>query len=247
MSVSISIASNNAPVAQNAVLLATQESLSNPMILNATDIDVVDFGLLQLSITSLPTKGVLVMNSANITVVPTIVTGTISYYTELRGTDQFLFVATDPRAVSASVLVPINISAINHAPSISFSGMLSALESENTTITLISASDPDGDLVKIYISALPSLGALYQVDGTRITATNTTITDSLYRVVFVPTPVMTDQVTSFSFFGNDLMGALNSITPLLSLLSYMLTDLPLLMIHWLCCLMVPATIQLLQM
>lgn len=218
LTVSISIAPNNAPVALNIELFATQESVSSPITLNATDVDFADAGLLQLIITSLPAKGVLIMNSMNVTTFPTVVTGPISYYTDLRGPDQFMFVAVDLLgATSATVIVPINITAVNHAPSVSFVGLgMSVLETDNVTITLITASDPDGDFVKISIYSLPSLGALYQMDGTPIMTANTTITDLLYRVIYVPPPVLADNVTSISFFGNDMMGALNSLSPIVT-------------------------------
>ena len=216
-SIVVSVAPNNAPVATSASLSTTQESFSAPIALSGTDVDVADAGLLQIYITGLPIKGSLFMNSNNVSGVPTLVTGPVTYYTDQRGSDQFFFIAKDPLGlVSTTTLVPINITSINHPPSISFAGVVNVLETSNATIRLISASDPDGDMVTVYISALPTLGALYQVDGTRITTANTSITDALNRVVYVPDRELSDQVSSFSIYGNDGMGWLNSVTPVIT-------------------------------
>lgn len=211
----ISIAANNAPEAQSAVLLTTQETTSSPIILTGSDADLADANSLQLILTGLPTKGYLIMNSANVTAVPTPVTGPISYYTAQRGSDRFFFKVVDQLGASSAVkLVPITIAAVNHAPTVTFAGTgISVPEIYNYTINLISASDPDGDVVTIYISSLPSIGTLYQMDGTPITSANTPITDPTYQLIYAPIPVPYDQLTSFSFYGNDSIGALNSITP----------------------------------
>lgn len=211
--IEIDIAPNTPPVATSATLAATQEAMSAPITLSGTDVDVADAGSLQIHITRLPLHGSLFISSNNVTSVPALVTGPITYYTDQRGSDGFIFKVTDQLGLSSPImLVPISITPVNHPPVVSFAGTVTVLETSNATITLISASDPDGDAVTIYISALPLLGTLYQTSGAPITSVNTSITDSLYRLVYVPDPNLSDQVTSFSFFGNDGVGWANSIT-----------------------------------
>lgn len=93
--VSISVATNNPPTANAASISVTQDQSSTPITLSGSDPDVADQGTLKLYITVLPTKGYLSQGSTNITRVPTLVTGPISYTTFERGNDSFSFRVRD--------------------------------------------------------------------------------------------------------------------------------------------------------
>lgn len=221
ITVTVAISPNHPPTTSPASLSATQDTRSAAITLAGADQDVADANTVRLFITVLPTKGVLYMGSTAVSSVPTQVTGGISYQTSQRGADQFAFHATDTLGSSSpDRIVPITITPVNHAPSVSFTGSnLNVLQNANLTINQISASDPDSDRVIIYLSALPvpSLGRLYQMDGTPITVPNTPITDSQRRFVYVPAGAdLASQTTSFSFYGSDNQGASNSNTSVIT-------------------------------
>jgi hypothetical protein len=213
--VTLAIAHDNRPTANPASINVTQDQSSAPITLSGNDADVADAGSLQVYITVLPTKGVITVGGVNLTSAPALVTGPITYTTTERGQDSFSFQVVDNvNGTSATQIVPISITSVNHPPVVTYSGSgITTPQGTNAIINQISAYDPDGDTVTIYVGTLPTLGALYQFDGTPITAPNTPITDPLYRFIYVPAGAdMSNQISSFTFYGSDGTGAPNSNT-----------------------------------
>ena len=217
--ISVDITPNSVPIATAESVNATQDSVSVPIWINGTDADTADADTLIAVITVLPTKGTLFINStANVTSVPfSLPAGSsVTYYTEVRGGDSFEFQVVDNMgAASGSVVVPISIIPVNHPPTAQFSGPVTTLENQNVTITQISTSDPDGDVVSIWISSLPDIGHLYQYDGIPITAVPTRVTQSQSWIIYVP-PTGQFGVTNFTFYADDGQGESNSQTSTLT-------------------------------
>jgi trimeric autotransporter adhesin len=72
----------------------------------------------------------------------------------------------------------------------------------------LTGTDPDNDTVSFRVVTLPSIGTLYQFDGTgrgvAIVAANTPVTDSLGRLVYVPGgPSATSPYDAFQIAAND--------------------------------------------
>lgn len=216
---SVDIASNSAPIATPAFFNATQDTPSTPVPITGTDADPADANTLLLNITTLPTQGVLIVNSTfNITTPGTVLpAGTpISYYTTNRGADSFSYYVQDNIGTrSGTANAEITIIPVNHPPTAIFHGPASGIEDNNVTINQISFSDPDGDTVSIYVTAIPpaSKGTLTQYDGTPITsvATPVLVTDPRGWLVFVPAPDQNgDPIASFSFYASDGLGGVTS-------------------------------------
>jgi hypothetical protein len=191
VTVSMSIAQNSIPVARAAgPLNVVQDSTSLPLPLNGTDADVADANSLQVMIMSLPTKGTLRIASSGvaITAVGTLVSapGAVTYSTTQRAADQFSFSVVDNlNAASAAVTVSTSVTPVNHPPSAFFVGTASALEDSTLVITNMQASDPDGDAVSIYVYA-PTNGTIQQYDGSSCITSPCLVTDSQYRMKFIP-------------------------------------------------------------
>ena len=218
--VSVSIAYNNPPTANSASISVTQDQSSAPITLSGNDADVADAGSLKTYINALPTKGVITVGGLNLTSAPALVTGPISYSTNERGQDSLSFQVVDNvGGTSAIQIVPISITSVNHPPVVKYSGSgVSIQENARATINQISTFDADGDKVTIYVSTLPTLGALYQLDSTPITAPNTPITDSSNRFIYVPAGAeQSNQATSFSVYGSDGQWVSNSNTSVITI------------------------------
>jgi hypothetical protein len=213
--VSVGITPNSVPIATADSINVTQDSISDPIFINGTDADPADANTLIAVITATPTKGTLFVNdTTNVTSVPfSLPAGSsVTYYTEVRGGDSFEFHVVDNLgAQSGSVVVPISITPVNHPPSAQFSGPVTTLENQNITITQISTSDPDGDVVSVWINSLPDLGYLCQYDGTPITTVPTLVNQSQSWIIYVP-PHGQFGVTNFTFYADDGQGEPNSQT-----------------------------------
>lgn len=150
---------NSVPIATPEPVTAVQDFVSDPIELTGTDADPADASTLTAVITVLPTKGVLIVDSStNVSTVPyrTAEGSTVMYYTVVRGGDSFEYHVEDLlNASSASVVVPITITPTNHAPTVDISGVITTLENTDVTITEISTSDPDGDIVSIWVCSSP--------------------------------------------------------------------------------------------
>ena len=217
----VDITPNSAPIAIPVYINATQDSSSAPVALTGTDADPADNNNLILVITTLPIEGVLIVNSTfNITKANTVLpAGTsVSYYTTQRGSDSFEYYVVDNlNTVSGTVLGEIGINPVNHPPTAAFLGPAVGLEDTNLTINEITVSDPDGDVVKVYLTSVPSIGLLTQYDGTPINAASSTshvlITDSHSWLVYVPAADKNgDPLASFTFYADDGQGKPNSKT-----------------------------------
>lgn len=211
VNISIDITANSVPVATPLSITAIQDGGNPPVFLNGTDLDPADSNTLIAVITTLPTKGILMLDGGgNVSYAPfNLTTGTgVTYYTTQRGGDSFEFHVMDNLgAISGTALVPVAITPVNHAPIAEFHGPAGTLENTNVTINQISVVDPDYDPVFVYITALPDIGKLYQFDGTPITTAPTLISSPQFWVIYEP-PTETFGATSFSFYATD--GTANS-------------------------------------
>lgn len=205
---SVNIFPNRNPTANAAYIGATQDYFSTPVSLNGTDPDPADT-VLTVVIQSLPTKGTLYnANNQTITAIGPIQGSTVTYLTNQRGSDQFTFSMRDQLGgTSTPVTVPISIANTNHPPTAYWVGTASANEDTTLTITQISASDPDaGDVVSITVTVGPdpTIGTLYQYDGTTVCNAPCKVADSQYRLKFIPLADANGN-TSISFTASDGM------------------------------------------
>lgn len=196
ISVSISIANNNPPVANPAGPLAVKQDFkSEPLPLNGTDIDVADANKLTVVILSLPGRGKLLQGASDTEIansnfdLPTGVTA-VRYLTTQRGADSFTFAVRDLLgSLSAPVTVNIPITNTNHPPTVVWTGTATANEDSELLITNIQASDPDtGDVVKVWVEAAPAVGKLTQTDNAPCADYPCEITDGQFKLKFNPVP-----------------------------------------------------------
>ncbi|MDB2663881.1 Ig-like domain-containing protein [Porticoccaceae bacterium] len=188
---------NDAPVATPTSLLAVENNATD-FILSGTDPDG-DIPLL-IKIVSLPANGLISDGESQITAVPHVVQGNLSYVTAENGavSDSFLFVVNDGELDSInSAVVSIAISNINEAP-VALSQSISVVEQIETAISLF-GSDPDGDEVSLFkIDSLPVVGELKD-GGVVITAAPHTLAGALS---YTSTDDFSEQ-DSFTFRVND--------------------------------------------
>lgn len=114
-------------------------------------------------------------------------------------------------AVSGSIVVPVTITPVNHAPIAKFHGPVATLENTNITINQISVTDPDGDPVSVWITELPAIGNLYQYDGTKITIVPTLITSPQFWVIYEP-PTEVYGATFFTFYATNGVAVSENMT-----------------------------------
>lgn len=217
----IDISPNSAPIATPAVFTAYQDTPSPSVALTGTDADAADADNLLLTIVTLPSRGVLIVNATLNIIVPGTVlpAGTsVSYYTTVRGSDSFSYFVTDNLGtVSGTAIGTVNIIPVNHAPTAEFHGPATGNEDTNITVNQIALADPDGDTVVVYITSVPESGLLTQFDGTPILAASPSapvqVTEPHGWVVYVPArDQFGDPLASFTFYADDGQGEANSKT-----------------------------------
>lgn len=221
----IDISPNSAPIATPAIITAYQDTPSPSVALTGTDADPADADNLVLTIVTLPSRGVLIVNSTlNITEPGTVLpAGTnVSYYTIVRGTDSFSYYVTDNLGtVSGTAIGTVNIIPVNHAPTAVFHGPATGNEDTNITINQIVLADSDGDTVVVYITSVPESGLLTQYDGTPILEASpespVSVTESHGWVKYIPArDQFGDPLASFTFYGDDGQEEPNSKTEIIT-------------------------------
>ena len=137
----------------------------------------------------------------------------------LSYTPTFGYVGQDPISVNVSldgltrsVVVTANVSHVNR-PGVATNLQVSLVEDTRVWLALNSTSLDEDASAFTYVVATPppvSCGQLYQadaaqaLDATPITAVNTTVTDPLHRVQFVPAPYQWGSpMCNFSYFAHD--------------------------------------------
>ncbi|HYG73393.1 MAG TPA: Ig-like domain-containing protein, partial [Planctomycetota bacterium] len=136
-----------APVAAN-LSLSTNEDVPVDGSLSASD---ANGDTLTYALASLPAKGTVQLNSA---------TGAIRYTpsTNVNGTDSFTFTASDGTNTSNTATVTISIAPVNDAPSAS--ALAFTLQEDQTLITTLSGSDPEGGTLVYLLATTPAKGTL---------------------------------------------------------------------------------------
>ena len=212
--VTINIAANQPPVAATLPqVIALQDTLSSSIVLSGTDADVADAASLRVIITSLPSKGALILANAttmtNAGVVSTASLATVTYLTFQRGSDQFTYQVQDALgALSLAVSVSIALISTNHPPVAQWLGACIGDEDTTISVTQMAGIDPDlGDTVSFYIAAPPSKGLLTQSDGTLCSSYPCLVTSSSRTMLFTP-PTNGNGIpyTSFMFYTVDSHG-----------------------------------------
>jgi len=85
---------------------------------------------------------------------------------------------------STPATVTIWVTHVNNAPIVKDQNVTT---DENNAITFaLDVFDPDGDALEVYVTILPTRGTLGQTDGNNITIANSTVTDTTYKVNFIP-------------------------------------------------------------
>jgi cadherin-like protein len=158
----------------------------------------VDGDQLTTNITTLPMAGELWVNGTLVTSVPVPVHDTSSDVVFVPGKDEngmgyasFQFAVSDG-LLSDVGTITVNVHPVNDAPVV-LAGSAVGMEDVPLVITL-NATDqesPTTDLT-LTVTAVPSIGKLFQYDanevnsaGTRITEPETVVTDVEHRVVFI--------------------------------------------------------------
>lgn len=213
--ISINIEDNRAPVALTlANISVNQDFVSSSISLNGTDADVADSSILQVIITTLPSKGVLYLPNGTAISSPSVIStnskAVVTYQTYQRGSDQFIYQVKDPlNALSLPVAVVLVINNTNHAPVASWVGGCIGDEDTVLTISQMSAVDPDADdtALSFFIASPPSKGILAQVNGSTCSSYPCLVTSSSNVMLFIPeTNGNGVPYTSFIFYVVDSHG-----------------------------------------
>lgn len=202
-----------------------EEARSPSFSLNGTDADPADANNLHVVITTLPTKATLYVVSTDGSPDKVINTTGVALSNPTvyligdslkHGSDSFTFVIVDVvNQTSTPTIVSIEITHINHPP---VAGAIITPGFMNSNLTFkVFGQDPDHDLpLVIYITAAPTVGYLFQADGTLIPSTTsvdspTLVTDFNGNLIYMaPTNQWGMPITSISLLVDDSTGANNS-------------------------------------
>lgn len=183
------------PVANASTIAILENDASNLVSTNITlgytDIDTLPM-FINATIVSLPPSsfGTLATSTGQLLSIgdtvgrPFRVVFTPNAYT--YGVTSFSFTVRDNVTTSNVAQITLNISHVNHPPVARWVGNAVGNEDTNVTITQIQVSDPDvGDTLTV-IAYAPTNGTLFQFDGTPCASFPCTVSDSQYRMRFVP-------------------------------------------------------------
>ena len=182
-----------APVASASTVNMKENDPSTQITFSYSDFDSSS-SVITATIVSLPSASIgriTTLGGASIAVGDTISTYSVMFVPALYspGSTSFSFKVRDAQSYSNAATVTVNVAHVNHAPSVFWAGQAIADEDTNLIITQIQISDPDrGDTLTAIVAAPPTKGTLYQLDGTSCSSYPCTVTDSQYRMKFVPVP-----------------------------------------------------------
>lgn len=170
-----------------------EDQASTPFSLYGDDWDSGDAASLTVVITSLPTKGKLVQLGERELSGPVPISIAFPlphtfYYQAINNLnleDSFTFYVYDNLgARGQEETVKVFVVPVNDAPVASLT-LITTDEDTEVVVPKIDTSDVEGDRVYIIIDSLP-LGQLYQMDGTKITAVGTELSDLNNGFRYVP-------------------------------------------------------------
>jgi VCBS repeat-containing protein len=146
---------NDAPLASNTTINASEDSIFNATLPAATD---ADGDAVTYALETAAANGTAVVNAD----------GSFNYTPDLNSNapDSFTYTVSDGNGGSNTYTVNINVAAVNDAPSVTSNALTAATEDAAYSYT-ITTSDVDGDIPTITASALPAWLALVDNgDGT---------------------------------------------------------------------------------
>jgi hypothetical protein len=138
--------SSNTPPTAQAQSLTTDEDVTLPLELTATD---AEGGVLSYTVVTPPAHGALTGTAPKLTYVPT---------ANYNGPDSFEFTASDGQATSAAATVTLTVVAVNDRP-VASAQSLTTVEEQAKTLTL-AGTDAENDPLSFAVVANPSHGTL---------------------------------------------------------------------------------------
>ncbi|MBU5616083.1 tandem-95 repeat protein, partial [Psychrobacter sp. TAE2020] len=145
---------NDAPVSENSMIAATEDTVATGILAKATD---VDGDTLTYAIASAAKNGTALVNKD----------GSYSYTpnANFNGEDSFTYTVSDGQGGIITQTATINVAAVNDAP-VSENSMIAATEDTVATGILAKATDVDGDTLTYAIASAAKNGtALVNKDG----------------------------------------------------------------------------------